>query len=45
MECLGAVKMLDEVFSEERAKNLVLYENREGTNTKRVKSKIFRISF
>lgn len=40
----GAVKMLNEVFQEEKATHLVLEEDVNGVKTKRVKSKIFKIS-
>ena len=40
----GAVKMLNEVFQEEKATHLVLEEDIDGVKTKRVKSKLFKIS-
>lgn len=41
---VGLIKNLKEVFEDESAKSLILEENIEGINTKRIKTAVFKIS-
>ena len=41
---VGAINNLEEVFDDQKAQELILHENIEGVETKRVKTAIFKIS-